>query len=910
MDIPAQYFSQETEKKWLKRFAESPPRFSYDTTKKNFSILMPPPNVTGELHCGHALVSILQDVAIRYHAMKGYNCLWQSGFDHAGIATQSVVEKILLKKGKRRTDYSKEAFVAKIKEFVEEKKDTIKNQLLQLGLFVDLDDARYTLDDRSVDSVIKAFHRLYEDGLIYQGDYLVHWDPETQTALSDEELETEEIATFLWYFNYPLCGEEGHIVVATTRPETMLGDTAIAVPTKSPYKGKKALIPIVDREVRIVSDHMVKEEFGSGAVKITPAHDFRDYDVALRHGLPLINIFTKDGKINAVHREFEGLTIAQARVEIVQRMKKLGLFVKKEPYVQKINVSYRSKAQVEPLLSKQWFVNMQELKKEAPKIAIYPASIQAQYEAWLDNIRDWCISRQLSWGHPIPLWRHRDDPAKIVCQKEYGVLPLEVAKDKRSWVQETDVLDTWFSSALWPIATLLDDPKKNLFYPTSLLITGFDILFFWVTKMALLSSYLAKKTKADKRPFKDVFLHGLLYSKSYRYKNGIYASKAAKYRYDRGEKIPKDLTVRVEKMSKSKNNGIDPLELIAEFGLDAFRFALLNYTSARPMELDIKQLEESKHFMNKLWNAARFVLTHLSKAASLEPARIFYKNLENEDIWIFKKLDHLIEEFDSCIKISYDFRHIAQACYHFFWDDFCSEYLEIAKPFLFGKVAGKERKEQIIFTVLYTFLHLLKPLAPVITEEIFSNLKEAVAHCLPLEGGLVTFPTGSATGSATGSSSGSSIADTYSNIDTLIHTILPAIRNEIANRPVALFIEFSPPSFLGKQHMHIIKQRVNCKNISYGLPANAKKSRIYKIADCSIYLEVAKNALLKQNSSLVKKLEKITKQLISLDANITRVERSKKAEKDTILQRLQTGRQALLAEKSKLESVLDNDYKI
>lgn len=711
MDISHIYNPKEIARKWLALFAKEK-IFSFDKKGGSpFSTLMPPPNVTGVLHMGHALGNVLQDIVMRAKRMKGFDVFWQIGLDHAGIATQSVVERELLRREKKkRSDYPKEEFLKKVTSFVKEKEEAIKKQLSSLGLSVDMTTMRYTLDDSSCDNVIRTFYKMFKDGLLYRGDYLVNWDPVTQTALANDEVENETIDSFLWYFKYPV--EDSFIEIATTRPETLLGDVAIAVHTdEDKWEGKHAIVPIVDREVPIIRDYMVKKEFGTGAVKITPAHDFRDYDIAKRHGLPSINIMTKDGRIS-FEGEFKGMSMIEAREAVAKKMDSLGFLIKKEPYEQTVGISYRSKARIEPFLSKQWFVNMERLReitKPVLDIEIIPPEVKDQYENWIEKAQDWCISRQLWWGHNIPVWYNKKNPNKIICQKRLGEIPEEILKNKDAWVKEEDVLDTWFSSAIWPVTTAFLNQRS--FYPFSVLITGFDLVFFWVTKMAIMSYYLTENV-----PFLKVFFHGLVYSKSYRHSNGLYATKDEKHRYDRGEKIPPDMIVKSEKMSKSKNNGIDPLQLIDEFGLDAVRFNLAYYTTAlRPLDLDLRLLKEHKHFMSKIWNAARFTLSHLDSSICPHPIE------SKEDKWIICELNKLIENVSECLK-DYKFKAMASSFYSFFWDKFCCEYIEVSKPALFGKQQGKEVKKWVLFTVLDNFVRLLNPISPIITEEIYSLL--------------------------------------------------------------------------------------------------------------------------------------------------------------------------------------------
>src|SRR3990167_6175294 len=622
--LPKSYDPKLVEEKWY-AFWEKGGFFRAHSLseKKPYCIVIPPPNVTGVLHMGHALVDTLQDILIRWKRMQGFEALWVPGTDHAGIATQTVVERHLLKTtGKRRKDFSREEFLERVWDWKEKSQHQILGQLKKLGCSCDWDRLRFTMDEENNLAVRTAFKKMYDDGLIYQGDYLVNWDPVAQTALSDDEVENEEKDSFLWHIKYPLANGKGHLTVATTRPETMLGDTAVAVhPEDERYKkwiGEKIQLPLTDRLIPIIADPFVDRTFGSGAVKITPAHDFTDFEVGGRHNLPRINIMTSDGRINENGGKYEGLTMEEARVAVLADLKKERLLLKTEPHKLRIGHSYRSKAIIQPYLSKQWFVKMSVFKDKLiqivkeKKVELIPPHWEATYFHWIENLRDWCISRQIWWGHRIPIWYNKSDPSKMICHAE-GT-PPEVAKNPHLWEQDNDVLDTWFSSALWPFAVLGWPHKtKELkkFYPTSVLVTGHDILFFWVARMILMGEYALKEV-----PFHQAFLHGLIYGKSYWRKNKdgsiAYLSPDEKKKYDLGSPLPSDVESKWEKMSKSKGNIIDPLEIIDEYGTDAMRLALCSsVTHARQIDLDLRRFEEFKNFANKVWNGARFVFMNL-----------------------------------------------------------------------------------------------------------------------------------------------------------------------------------------------------------------------------------------------------------------------------------------------------------
>ncbi len=523
-ELPKSYESQAIEAKWYK-FWEQQGYFKADpaSPKKPYCIVIPPPNVTGVLHIGHALVNTLQDILIRWHRMRGFETLWVPGTDHAGISTQTVVERHLIQtQGKRRKDFSREDFLEHVWRWKEENENKILNQLRRLGCSCDWSRRRFTMDAGNNRAVRTMFKKLFDAKLIYRGDYLVNWDPVTQTAIADDEVEYEDKESFLWFFKYPFKDGSGFAHVATTRPETMLGDTAIAVTPKDPrYQnliGKMVIQPMSEREIPIIGDPFVDPEFGTGMVKVTPAHDPNDYQMGLNHNLPFINIMTPDGKINENGGRFKGLTMEEARHQIIAGMKKLGFLEKTDPHLNRVGVSYRSKAIIEPYMSKQWFVKMAPF---APKLRaavveertkLIPKNWETTYFHWIDNLRDWCISRQLWWGHRIPIWYKIENPEQMICYDGEGN-PPEVDQNPNQWRQDEDVLDTWFSSALWPFATLgwpetTADLKR--FYPNSVLVTGHDILFFWVARMILMGEYAMGQV-----PFPETFLHGLIYGKSY-----------------------------------------------------------------------------------------------------------------------------------------------------------------------------------------------------------------------------------------------------------------------------------------------------------------------------------------------------------------------------------------------------------
>jgi valyl-tRNA synthetase len=738
--LPKAYTPKDVEEKWY-QFWEEKGFFhaNNNSSKPSYCISIPPPNVTGALHMGHALVDTLQDVLIRWKRMSGFETLWIPGTDHAGIATQTVVERHLMASlGKRRKDFSRDEFVSHVWKWKEQNESRILNQLKKVGCSCDWSRLAFTMDEKRNRAVRTIFKKMFNARLIYRGDYLVNWDPITQTALADDEVEYEEKDSFLWYFRYPLADKSGFIAIATTRPETMLADTAIAVsPHDERYTdlvGKMAVQPLAERELPILADRFVDSTFGTGAVKITPAHDPKDYEVGLNHKLPFINVMTPDGKMNENAGKFAGMSKEEARKAVINAMDNLGLLVKTEPHKSRVGISYRSKAEIEPYLSKQWFVSMKNFKEmlrkavQEKKVHLIPSNWENTYFHWIDNLRDWCISRQLWWGHRIPIWYRKDHPDVMICH-DGSDLPPEVQKEPDAYFQDEDVLDTWFSSALWPFSTLgwpdkTDDLKK--FYPNSTLITGHDILFFWVARMILMGEYALGKT-----PFPETFLHGLIYGKSYwrQQKDGSIAYVSAKERtsFELGQPLPSDVHSKWEKMSKSKGNIIDPLEIIDAYGADAMRMGLCaSATQARQIDLDRRRFEEFKNFINKIWNGARFVFLNIETlCADSFASGLDLDNLSLEDRWIISLLNRTIQDVEKHLS-AYAFDKAAMTAYDFFWKEFCAYYVELIKPILFRKAGTEEQcttKQKILCIILCNVIRLMHPMAPFITEELFQMLK-------------------------------------------------------------------------------------------------------------------------------------------------------------------------------------------
>jgi valyl-tRNA synthetase len=689
------YNHKKCEEKWF-NFWERKGYFHpiIDWKKKHFSIVIPPPNVTGSLHMGHALNNTLQDIFTRYRRMQGYVCLWLPGTDHAGIATQNVVEKVLSEKGFTRWDLGREKFLKRVWEWKEKYGSTIINQLKKLGCSCDWERERFTMDDGYQRAVKKVFVQLYYEGLIYKGNYVINWCPRCETALSDLEVERRELKGKLWYIRYLLKEESGFISVATTRPETMLGDTAVAVnPNDNRYKhliGKKAVLPLLKREIPIVADEVVNMDFGTGAVKVTPAHDFVDFEIAQRHNLPFVNIFTEKGAVNREGGKYEGLDRFEARERVLDDLKKEGLLQKVEDYNLVLAHCYRCDTVVEPRLSRQWFIKMKPLAEPAieavkkGKVRFFPKKWEKVYFDWMENIRDWCISRQIWWGHQIPVFYCDDCSYENVTED----FPEECEScGSKSLRQDEDVLDTWFSSALWPFATLgwpEETEDLKYFYPTSLLVTAHDIIFFWVARMIMMGIHFMKEA-----PFKDVLIHTLVRD------------------------------IHGQKMSKSRGNVIDPLLMIDEFGADALRFTLaILAVPGRDVYLSEERIAGYRDFCNKIWNASRFILMNLDGFEGEEPSGRF--SLADE--YILSRYASLVKGVSESYE-NYNFSQAAQELYSFFWDDFCDWYIEISKISLYrGGEDEKKRVQWVLNHILNGFLRLLHPLMPFLTEEIWQLL--------------------------------------------------------------------------------------------------------------------------------------------------------------------------------------------
>ena len=669
-----------------------------DRSKKPFTIVMPPPNVTGQLHMGHALDNTMQDILIRYKRMQGYNALWQPGTDHAAIATEVKVIQKLKEQGIDKNDIGREEFLKHAWEWKEEYGGRIVNQLKKLGSSADWDRERFTMDEGCSKAVEEVFVKLYNKGYIYKGSRIINWCPVCKTSISDAEVEHVDQDGFFWHINYPIVGEEGRFVeIATTRPETLLGDTAVAVnPEDERYQdlvGKLLKLPLTDREIPVIADSYVDKEFGTGCVKITPAHDPNDFEVGKRHNLPEINIMNDDATINELGGKYAGMDRYEARKAMVADLDALGLLVKVVPHTHSVGTHDRCKTTVEPMIKPQWFVKMQEMAKPAiealkkNELNFVPDRFDKIYLHWLENIRDWCISRQLWWGHRIPAY-YCDECGEVVVAKE---MPKVCPKcGCTHFKQDEDTLDTWFSSALWPFSTLGWPDKTedfDYFYPTDVLVTGYDIIFFWVIRMVF-----SAIEQTGKVPFHHVLIHGLV-------------------RDSQGRK-----------MSKSLGNGIDPLEIIDQYGADALRLTLITGNApGNDMRFYMERVEASRNFANKVWNASRFIMMNLEKAEV--PGEMPKDQLTAADKWILSKVNTLAKEVTENMD-KYELGIAVQKVYDFIWEEFCDWYIEMVKPRLYND--GDTTKSAALWTlktVLVNALKLLHPYMPFITEEIFCTLQ-------------------------------------------------------------------------------------------------------------------------------------------------------------------------------------------
>ena len=703
MEISKKYDHSGIEKKWYRHWEEN----GYfvadpDSDKPSYSIVLPPPNVTGVLHMGHAVMAVVQDVMSRYKRMSGYDVLWLPGTDHAGIATQMVVERALKNEGLTKYDLGREKFLERVWAWKRENGDTITKQLRCLGTSLDWSRERFTMDEMLSKAVKEVFVSLYEEGLIYRSNYIINWCPSCHTALSDLEVDHEDDDGNLWYIKYPIAGDsEKFLVVATTRPETMLGDTGVAVHPDDPRNngliGKKVILPLVNREIPVVGDEiLVDMEFGTGAVKVTPAHDFNDFETGKRHNLEEINVIDEDGRINSLGGKYEGLTVKEARKAVVKDLEELGYLMKIEKHAHSVGHCDRCRTTVEPILSKQWFIKIDSLAKpaieavESGKIVFQPENWKKTYYEWMYNIKDWCISRQLWWGHQIPAW-YCDDCGGITVSRG---TPEKCSHCSSANIrQDKDVLDTWFSSALWPFSTMgwpEKTPELDKYYPTTLMETGFDIIFFWVARMIMMGTKFMRDI-----PFEKVYFHGLV-------------------RDEKGQK-----------MSKTKGNVIDPLEITEKYGADALRFTFsMMPLSARDIKLSVDWIEGYWGFINKIYNAVRFCLMQFEENEEIgfNPSEYMEDDFSFADKWILTRLEAVTTDVNRSLE-EMRFHDAAGTLYHFFWHEFCDWYIELIKPVFFGENEDeKQVAKKVLIKVLDSSLKLLHPFMPHVTEELWQNL--------------------------------------------------------------------------------------------------------------------------------------------------------------------------------------------
>lgn len=707
LSMPTTYDPKAAEQKWYDYWMQG----GYFQAGRNkdaepFTIVIPPPNVTGMLHIGHALDFTLQDIIIRSKRMQGYDALWLPGTDHAGIATQSRVEATLREEGISRYDLGREQFLEKVWEWKDTYANRIRSQWEKMGLSLDYSRERFTLDEGLSSAVREVFVKLYEKGLIYRGKYIINWDPAARTALSDIEVEYKEVQGALYHLKYPLADGSGSITVATTRPETMLGDTAVAVhPKDERYQhmiGKTLLLPIVNREIPVIADEYVDKEFGSGAVKITPAHDPNDFEVGLRHNLPQILVMDESGKMNDQAGPYEGLDRFEARKKVVADLKEQGVLIQIEEHVHQVGHSERSGAVVEPYLSTQWFVKMKplaeraiEAQKSGKGVNFVPDRFEKIYLNWIENVRDWVISRQLWWGHRIPAWHCQDCGHINVASEDVAVCS---SCGSHNLQQDNDVLDTWFSSALWPFSTLgwpdTDNEDFKRYYPTNVLVTGYDIIYFWAARMIFTALEFT-----DQIPFKDILLHGLV-----RDADG-------------------------KKMSKSLGNGVDPLEVIDQYGADALRYMIsTSSTPGQDLRFRWEKVEQARNFANKIWNASRFALMNLQGFTHADID--ITGELGTADRWILHRLNETTRDVTRMLD-AYEFGETGRLLYNFIWDDLCDWYIEFAKLSLYGlDEVQKKQTKSVLAYVLDRTMRLIHPFMPYISEEIWQHL--------PHEGETVT----------------------------------------------------------------------------------------------------------------------------------------------------------------------------
>lgn len=832
LELPTTYDPTGAEQKWYDAWlAGGYFKAGLRPDAPKYTIVIPPPNVTGMLHIGHALDLTLQDILIRFKRMQGFDALWVPGTDHAGIATQTKVESTLREEGLSRYDLGREKFLERVWDWKEQYAGSIRKQWSKMGLSLDYSRERFTLDEGLSKAVREVFKRLYDKGLIYRGKRIINWDPAAKTALSDIEVEYKEVNGHLYHLQYPLADGSGHLTVATTRPETMLGDTAVAVhPEDERYKhliGKMLLLPIIGREIPIVGDEYVDKDFGSGAVKITPAHDPNDFEVGARHELPQIIVMDESGRMNDQAGPYEGMDRADCRKAIVKDLQEQGVLIRIEDHVHQVGHSERSGAVVEPYLSTQWFVSMKPLAEAAINaqrsgkgVNFVPDRFEKIYLHWIENVRDWCISRQLWWGHRIPAW-YKEGTDEIYVGTE--------APAGEGWVQDEDVLDTWFSSALWPFSTLgWPDSTEDLkrYYPTDVLVTGYDIIYFWVARMIFTALEFTGES-----PFKDVLIHGLV----------------------------RDAEGR--KMSKSLGNGVDPFEVIEKYGADAMRYMLsTGNTPGQDLRFRWEKVEQARNFANKIWNASRFALMNLEgfKAEDID----LTGSLSTADRWILHRFHETARDVTRLME-TYEFGETGRLLYNFIWDDLCDWYIEFAKLTLYGEdAAAKASTQSVIAYVLDRTLRLLHPFMPYLSEEIWQHLPHEAGETIT----LAAWPTYDASFEA---------PEAVAEMGLLMDAIR-AVRNvraEVGVTPgkkVELLAKPTTEASAGilKRNEEYLRRFCNTSSLTLdaGLAA-PEKAMTAIVTGVELYLPIA--GLI----DIGQEIARLTKELASLNAEVERVEK-------------------------------------
>ncbi|OAB38969.1 valine--tRNA ligase [Paenibacillus macquariensis subsp. defensor] len=837
IEMPTTYDPKSAEQKWYKYWMDGEFfKAGQRPEAEPYTIVIPPPNVTGMLHIGHAMDFTLQDILIRTKRMQGYDALWLPGTDHAGIATQTKVEQKLRAQGVSRYDLGREKFLDQVWEWKDQYANTIHEQWAKMGLSLDYSKERFTFDEGLSKAVREVFVKLYNKGLIYRGKYIINWDPVARTALSDIEVEHKEVQGHLYHLKYPLKDGSGHITVATTRPETMLGDTAIAVhPKDERYKdmiGKMVLLPIIGREIPIIADDYVEQEFGSGAVKITPAHDPNDFEVGQRHQLEQISVMDDTGTMNDLAGPYEGLDRSDCRKQIVKDLQEQGVLINIEDHVHQVGHSERSGAVVEPYLSTQWFVKMKplaekaiEVQKSGNGVNFVPDRFEKVYLNWIENVRDWCISRQLWWGHRIPAWFCDSCGELHVAHDEVSVCSKCGSTELR---QDDDVLDTWFSSALWPFATLgWPDDTEDLqrYYSTNVLVTGYDIIYFWVARMIFTALEFT-----DQIPFKDVLMHGLV-----RDSDGL-------------------------KMSKSLGNGVDPLEVIEKYGADAMRYMIsTGSTPGQDLRFRWERVEQARNFANKIWNASRFTLMNL-EGFKFEDIDIS-GDLQTSDRWILHRLNETSRDLTRLID-AYDFGETGRLLYNFIWDDLCDWYIEMAKLSLYGEdEVAKKNTKSVLAYVLDRTLRLIHPFMPFISEEIWQHL--------PHEGDTITLAAWPEYNAA------------FENIDAvnemnMLMDIIRTVRNIRAevnvpmSKKVELIVKAGNADVFGivSRNENYVKRFCNTSSFEVGVDIPApEKSMIAVVSGAELYLPLA--GLI----DITQEIARLEKEVQTLNDEVDRVEK-------------------------------------